>query len=314
MRRSKSAARARCRCGERCAPTSRAARGSRSGGHRAGGRGVLAGCSRRRRAARRAADVDHAAAGCRVAGILRRAHRRRPRARHRTRRRRSSGSRPSVSICATKRFRRVRGWMESLGPVTVAALAETLAFPADVIEQALLQLESRRPGDARTFPRRRYLRTIEWCNRRILARIHRLTLGPAAARDRAGHRRAIPAIPVIAGSTCCPEAGCTGSTARCRSSSSFRATRFRRPRGSPTCCRSASRTYEPEFLDQLCLAGEVMWARLSPHPAFEVAEPRRVRPTRTAPIAIFLRESADWLAAHRDVKRRPCSRTRRAKF
>ena len=53
--------------------------------------------------------------------------------------------------------------------------------------------------------------------------------------------------------------------------------------------------YEPEFLDQLCLAGEVMWARLSPHPAFDDPEPRRVRPTRTAPIAIFLRESADWL-------------------
>ena len=55
--------------------------------------------------------------------------------------------------------------------------------------------------------------------------------------------------------------------------------------------------YEPEFLDELCLSGEVMWARLSPHPAFEAAEPRRVRPTRSAPIAIFLRESADWLAA-----------------
>jgi ATP-dependent Lhr-like helicase len=40
-----------------------------------------------------------------------------------------------------------------------------------------------------------------------------------------------------------------------------------------------------------------MWARLSPHPAFEAAEPRRVRPTRTAPIAIFLRESTSWLAA-----------------
>jgi ATP-dependent Lhr-like helicase len=53
--------------------------------------------------------------------------------------------------------------------------------------------------------------------------------------------------------------------------------------------------YEPEFLDRLCLSGEVMWARLSPHPAFEDPEPRRVRPTRTAPIAIFLRESAEWL-------------------
>ncbi len=54
--------------------------------------------------------------------------------------------------------------------------------------------------------------------------------------------------------------------------------------------------YEPDFLDQLCLSGEVMWARLSPHPAFDDPEPRRVRPTRTAPIAIFLRESTEWLA------------------
>jgi ATP-dependent Lhr-like helicase len=46
-----------------------------------------------------------------------------------------------------------------------------------------------------------------------------------------------------------------------------------------------------------------MWARLSPHPAFEALEPRRVRPTRTAPIAIFLREDADWLAgAHSESK------------
>ena len=27
--------------------------------------------------------------------------------------------------------------------------------------------------------------------------------------------------------------------------------------------------YGPEFLDQLCLSGEVMWGRLSPHPAFD---------------------------------------------
>ena len=38
--------------------------------------------------------------------------------------------------------------------------------------------------------------------------------------------------------------------------------------------------YTPELLDQLCLSGEVMWGRLSPHPAFDSSEPRRVRPTR----------------------------------
>ena len=59
--------------------------------------------------------------------------------------------------------------------------------------------------------------------------------------------------------------------------------------------------YKPEYLDQLCLAGEVSWGRLSPHPAFE-RDPeenghRRVRPTRVAPLAIFLRDDAHWLLA-----------------
>src|SRR6202790_2291717 len=42
-----------------------------------------------------------------------------------------------------------------------------------------------------------------------------------------------------------------------------------------------------------------MWGRLSPHPAFDASEPRRVRPTRAAPIALFLRQDAEWLAATR---------------
>jgi len=35
-----------------------------------------------------------------------------------------------------------------------------------------------------------------------------------------------------------------------------------------------------------------MWGRLSPHPALETEGGRRVRPTRVAPLAIFLREDA----------------------
>jgi len=54
--------------------------------------------------------------------------------------------------------------------------------------------------------------------------------------------------------------------------------------------------YDPELLDQLCLSGEVMWGRLTPHPALESENGRRVRPTRVAPLALFLREdAAQWL-------------------
>ena len=58
--------------------------------------------------------------------------------------------------------------------------------------------------------------------------------------------------------------------------------------------------YAPELLDQLCISGEVVWGRLSPHPAFDDQErmsatARRVRPTRSAPVALFLRDDASWL-------------------
>jgi len=54
------------------------------------------------------------------------------------------------------------------------------------------------------------------------------------------------------------------------------------------------------LLDRLCLSGEIAWGRLSPHKAFDPDSPtRRVRPTRSAPIAIFRREDFPLLAAAR---------------
>jgi ATP-dependent Lhr-like helicase len=62
--------------------------------------------------------------------------------------------------------------------------------------------------------------------------------------------------------------------------------------------------YSPELLDQLCISGEVVWGRLSPHPAFDdldrsrpgkAGPARRVKPTRSAPVALFLRDDAPWL-------------------
>jgi ATP-dependent Lhr-like helicase len=58
--------------------------------------------------------------------------------------------------------------------------------------------------------------------------------------------------------------------------------------------------YDPRWLDALCLQGIVGWGRVSPHPAFlpngpEVSGPRRVVPTSMAPITFFLREEAHWM-------------------
>jgi ATP-dependent helicase Lhr and Lhr-like helicase len=71
----------------------------------------------------------------------------------------------------------VRGWMDSIGPVTAASLADTLAFPLDEIESALLQLEAEGQVMRGRYSSPLAADAVEWCNRRILARIHRLTLG-----------------------------------------------------------------------------------------------------------------------------------------
>ncbi|HEV2690530.1 MAG TPA: DEAD/DEAH box helicase, partial [Bryobacteraceae bacterium] len=188
----------------------------------------------------------------------------------------------------------LRGWMESEGPVTVASLSDRLAVPTDEIEAALLKLESEGQVMRGRFNADLPQGAIEWCNRRTLARIHRLTLGQL--------RREIE--PVTAAQfqrfLCRWQHIVTGSRLHgvdgtLQVIKQLQGYEISAAAWEPEVLARRIHLYEPDLLDQLCLSGEVMWARLSPHPAFEDAEPRRVRPTRTAPIAIFLRESAEWL-------------------
>ena len=68
----------------------------------------------------------------------------------------------------------VRGRMEVVGPTTATELAEFFQLPQTEIDAALLALEAEgfvlrgkfHPG----------AQDIEWCDRRLLARIHRLTI------------------------------------------------------------------------------------------------------------------------------------------
>jgi ATP-dependent helicase Lhr and Lhr-like helicase len=190
----------------------------------------------------------------------------------------------------------VRGWMESLGPVTAASLSATLAFSLDEIESALLKLESEGQAMRGRFTPDLPEGETEWCNRRVLARIHRLTLGQL--------RREIEPVTAAQFQSFLfqwqhlnPGSRLHGVDGTLQVVKQLQGYEISAAAWEAEVLSRRVAHYEPEFLDELCLSGEVMWARLSPHPAFEAAEPRRVRPTRTAPIAIFLRESAEWLAA-----------------
>lgn len=204
----------------------------------------------------------------------------------------------------------LRGWLESTGPDRAAALADRLALPRALVDSALARLEGEGQVLRGQFTRRGAGQTSgdsEWCNRRVLARIHRLTLGrlrreiePVAAAD---FIRFLYRWQHLAPGTTLH--GADGLLQILKQLQGYEMSGAAIERD--VLARRVA-NYDPDMLDQLCFSGEVMWGRLSPHPAFESpvampsdsraksgARPKRVRPTRTAPVAMFLREDADWL-------------------
>ncbi len=190
----------------------------------------------------------------------------------------------------------VRGWLESTGPTKASALAGRFALPGWLTGAALARLEAEGQVLRGQFTPDK-TEEPEWCNRRLLARIHRLTLGrlrgeiePATTSE---FLRFLARWQHVARGT--QLHGVDGTLAVIRQLQGYEIAAGAWE--SAILPRRIAR-YSPEFLDRLCLAGEVMWGRLSPHPAFEdPAGPRRVRPTRVAPVSLFLREDAPTLVA-----------------
>jgi ATP-dependent helicase Lhr and Lhr-like helicase len=191
----------------------------------------------------------------------------------------------------------LRGWFECSAPRTAADFVRELAMPSDVVDQALAQLEAEgqilrgrfTPGAAET----------EWCHRRLLARIHRLTIGRL--------RREIEPVTTAEfyaflnrWQHLAPGTQLHGVDGTLQIVRQLQGCEFAAAAWETTILPRRIANYDPDFLDQLCLAGEVSWGRVSPHPAFDTPRDgggRRVRPTRVAPLALFLRADAGWLLA-----------------
>jgi ATP-dependent Lhr-like helicase len=197
----------------------------------------------------------------------------------------------------------LRGWFECSGPLTAEELSRKLAMPREVVDQGLAQLEAEGQILRGQF---RQAGALEWCHRRLLARIHKLTIGRL--------RREIEPVTTSEfyaflnrWQHAAPGTQLHGVDGCLQIIRQLQGCEFAAAAWETVILPRRIAKYKPEYLDQLCLAGEVSWGRLSPHPAFQVGpasagqpppQPRRrVRPTRVAPLAIFLREDAPWLLA-----------------
>ncbi len=204
----------------------------------------------------------------------------------------------------------VQGWMSAIGPTTASQLGVTLGLSASDIEKALLRMEAAGTvlrGQFTSAGRRTGVSVpheeVEWCERRLLARIHRLTVGmlrkqiePVTAAQ--FMRWLLRWQHVAPGSQASGERGTLEVLQQLQG--------FEIPANAWERQVLARRVadYDPKWLDQLCLTGAVGWGRLSPHPATldsggssdgSTPRQRRVIPTSVAPITFFVREEADWM-------------------
>ena len=198
----------------------------------------------------------------------------------------------------------VQGWLQISGPITANALGRIVTLEAAVIFQAFLTMEMQGilmrgafEYPAQASPEADSSLDIEWCERRILQRIHRCTVATL--------RMQVEAVPptvymrwLLGWQHLAPQTQVSGEEGVfevLRQLEGFEAPAVEWER---TLLPSRVANYEPRWLDALCLSGAVGWGRISPHPAWSAgdgASPRRVIPTNSAPVTFYLRETADWL-------------------
>jgi ATP-dependent Lhr-like helicase len=196
----------------------------------------------------------------------------------------------------------ITGWMGHIGPCTAGNLASALGLQESDVDKTLLRMES-----SGIVLRGQFTGSLagqtEWCDRRLLARIHKLTIGklrneiqPASA---AQFMRWLLRWQHLSPGT--QTFGERGMLEVLRQLQGFEAPANSWERH---VLRSRVADYDPKVLDRLCLTGAVGWGRLSPHPATLLEASgtrRRVIPTSAAPITFFVREDADWMNSQQIV-------------
>jgi ATP-dependent helicase Lhr and Lhr-like helicase len=203
--------------------------------------------------------------------------------------------------------RAVRGWMELIGPTTCASLAATLGLKESDIEQAMARLEQ--VGQVlrgRFTPGRSGEDAVEWCDRRLLQRIHRLTVGklrrdiePLSQQDfmrflfRWHHLE--------------PDLKLRGTTGLAKAVSLLQGWEAPAASWELDLIPARMHQYLPEWLERACWQGEVTWARLTLRELKPLPGPRRgvdtvpeaqrrpASPGRNALLTFAKREELEWM-------------------
>ena len=202
----------------------------------------------------------------------------------------------------------VRGRVEISGPTYASRIARELGLEEKWVQLALEQLEIEGFVLRGEFTRENATpqtptsngtsaalvqKEVEWCERRLLARIHRLTLD--------GLRRQVQPVKldaffrfVLARHAVKQGEHASGAEALGRVIASLQG--FETPAGAweRDILPQRLKDYDPQWLDELFHRGEVIWGRLQPRKVREKKRNGQVL-TRVAPISLMRRADLAWL-------------------
>ena len=184
----------------------------------------------------------------------------------------------------------VRGRVEVTGPTTAEALRDFLCLSLSDIQGALLALEGEgfvlrgkfRPGAVET----------EWCDRRLLARIHRLTINKLRAEIEPVSVAVFQRF-LLAWQKVDPEHRTVGLDGVAAVLELLDGCELAAAAWEPEVLALRVKDYTPTFLDQLCFTGRIGWGRLTLPPT-RTGRPNG--PIRSSPISLFARDNLrHWL-------------------
>ena len=188
----------------------------------------------------------------------------------------------------------IKQWMYALGPTSCEKLADLLMIESREIDHALLKLES-----TGLILRGRFTSAsagLEWCERRLLARIHRLTVEKL--------RKEI--VPISAAhfvhwlfrwQHLAPGTQLKGKKGLLALIKQLQGFELPANAWENQIFKPRMIDYHPDLLENLGLKGLIAWGRLSRHPSFSPGSSKEIKAKSTALITFFVREDALWQSA-----------------
>jgi ATP-dependent Lhr-like helicase len=187
----------------------------------------------------------------------------------------------------------VRGRLEGEGPVTETALAQKLGISHHQISAAVLALQTEGFAIGGLFSGSA---EKEWCDRRLLARIHRYTIKrlraeiePVSPQDYMGF--------LLAWQRVTPDTQMQGADAVSAVLQQLEGFEAPAAAWETEILPSRISNYKAAWLDQACTTGRSVWTTLRRRDDGKSSGPRSSGPIRSSPISILSRRQlAQWLA------------------